>query len=695
MPDRISPSEFALKIKSKYPSYKDIDDSTLVSKILQKYPSYKESIDFNKAQNQPITKDLPTEKPFSLAEGYKPQFEMFPEAQKKMPKTPMAQAIEKDKEDNSTFLGAIADNVLNAFDPVKYAFNDAMIGMFEEVEGKRFTKEQKLALHTLGEVVDPYKSRLASKEYKQKVSQFDITDGHIGMNDVKGMTMMGTKMLTDIGVAAGLQAVGVPMAATFGLQGYGEGLKSYDEAVSSKNIEPNEGARQVSALASGAVGAIAAELGFDKLIGGGKVGKQVLSKITADALSTIAKTEGKVTTELIEETSRKLVNDYMKTWSAKGAKALHSVAVGGVTGGTLGLTQPVIQAITNKMQGADVYDPKELSLNGVVKSFVNGTVSGAVTALPFAGFHAFSKNTDNEMLNSIAYAKDEAQLSKVMDELNTELDNHNYSPEERDAVLTNAKVYADVKRTLPKNITAEKQTVIIPKIRERAELDNEIKSRTENIGNIEEALRPDEQKKIDALLDIRDGINDEIKGIAADEKHTFFEQDGKYYKKFADEQPIEISKHRFEHESAKDEADRVDKRVDELQSKLQEQAIKPVSEEPIVLTEEQKATNIESATDEIRADEFNKIKQENDSRTTEAGVTEPTTRPSGEVPPELAPENEFLANATEFERADYEKWRNDRFKSEDDVNRAYESESRKEFGETREEFLRRKYCAGS
>ena len=42
-----SVSQFANKIKTKYPTYKDMDDRELVDKIVKKYPTYKGQIDFN------------------------------------------------------------------------------------------------------------------------------------------------------------------------------------------------------------------------------------------------------------------------------------------------------------------------------------------------------------------------------------------------------------------------------------------------------------------------------------------------------------------------------------------------------------------------------------------------------------------------------------------------------------------------
>jgi hypothetical protein len=48
MPEpKLSVAEFSAKVKLKYPQYKDVDDSVLVSKMLDKYPVYSEQVDFD------------------------------------------------------------------------------------------------------------------------------------------------------------------------------------------------------------------------------------------------------------------------------------------------------------------------------------------------------------------------------------------------------------------------------------------------------------------------------------------------------------------------------------------------------------------------------------------------------------------------------------------------------------------------
>ena len=81
-PKKLSVGEFAAKIKSKYPEYKDIDDSELTNKMLSKFPVYKDQVDFTEKKNvgQPsriggqeqktsINPPTPSQSPSSLQEG--------------------------------------------------------------------------------------------------------------------------------------------------------------------------------------------------------------------------------------------------------------------------------------------------------------------------------------------------------------------------------------------------------------------------------------------------------------------------------------------------------------------------------------------------------------------------------------------------------------------------------------------------
>ena len=66
MPEpKLSVTEFAASIKSKYPEYKDVDDSILVSKMIEKYPVYANQVDTSvkKKESSEVSPSKPSAKP--------------------------------------------------------------------------------------------------------------------------------------------------------------------------------------------------------------------------------------------------------------------------------------------------------------------------------------------------------------------------------------------------------------------------------------------------------------------------------------------------------------------------------------------------------------------------------------------------------------------------------------------------------
>lgn len=59
MEDKLTIDQFAEKIKTKYPAYKDMDNGELTQKIIDKYPVYKDQVDFEKKnQNETLDSSL-------------------------------------------------------------------------------------------------------------------------------------------------------------------------------------------------------------------------------------------------------------------------------------------------------------------------------------------------------------------------------------------------------------------------------------------------------------------------------------------------------------------------------------------------------------------------------------------------------------------------------------------------------------
>lgn len=61
-PPKLSVSEFAAKIKAKYPAYANLDDNELTQKMLAKYPQYKDQVDLNPEKKSP-DQTLPSASP--------------------------------------------------------------------------------------------------------------------------------------------------------------------------------------------------------------------------------------------------------------------------------------------------------------------------------------------------------------------------------------------------------------------------------------------------------------------------------------------------------------------------------------------------------------------------------------------------------------------------------------------------------
>ena len=58
---KLTPQEFAQKIKAKHPQYKDVDDLELTKKMIEKYPQYKDKVNLS-TPTPPTEKKKPVQK---------------------------------------------------------------------------------------------------------------------------------------------------------------------------------------------------------------------------------------------------------------------------------------------------------------------------------------------------------------------------------------------------------------------------------------------------------------------------------------------------------------------------------------------------------------------------------------------------------------------------------------------------------
>ena len=416
-------------------------------------------------------------------------------------------------------------------------------------EAKEAPKKQaaieKEAYKKIEELTGAIKSDYVTPEEAGSISEIDFTNKSFSEN-AKALIASGGRLAFDIPVGV------ITGGTSYYLQSYGESVRDYDRMVEKGQVEANPLAREFYGNTVGLVSAALEKFAIDKIFGAGPALKNIQKKAVANVFNKISKSatplSAKITENLVENEIRALSAN-IKT---KGAKTVYSAAVEGGTEGLQTAMTEGAKIITNKIQGQEVYDEKEI-VDNIGKNIFNASVAGGIYGVPMGAVASFGKNVNSSVLKDIAEAKTDEDFVKIDNDLEEVFVANNYSPEEREAVSTTVKNYARIKQKLPPLTPPEVQEKVIPLIEQRDKIDEELKAKKENAANLDEALVSDEAADIEMLEAKRASINDEIRSDVAGTEFTYFEQDGKFFKKLGDNQPEEITKSRFDIESIRQE----------------------------------------------------------------------------------------------------------------------------------------------
>lgn len=107
MPDKVSPSQFAATVKSKYPEYKDVDDLKLTNAIIDKYPEYKDKVDFGTTAVTPVT---PIIQPITPVSKYQ-------------------KAVQDDRSEVGKFLSTFYNNAVSSIERLGGAIADLLLNL--------------------------------------------------------------------------------------------------------------------------------------------------------------------------------------------------------------------------------------------------------------------------------------------------------------------------------------------------------------------------------------------------------------------------------------------------------------------------------------------------------------------------------------------------------------------------------------
>jgi hypothetical protein len=542
MPDKVSPSKFAASVKEKYPEYKDVDDLKLANAMIEKYPEYKDKVDFG-IKETPVQTNI-------VMPGQQPSVSKY------------QKAVNDDRSEIGKTLSSMYNGIVSGLEslggavadlPAQFqinapGFTPASIGKSVE-ETKAFrqqpvserlkpAKELKKSIAKAGDIVrSGYTTR---EEEKAMAGQFNVLDG-IGLNDIQGLVSMSGRMASDMALGA------MTGGTTFVLQGYNDAVEDYDAAAEKAGLEANANARGLYGIAGGVINGLLEKFAVDKIVGDTPVFRDIQRMAIANVLKNTANVTGKKAVDAIETAAVAEIKKLTSDLKSKGIRAAYRAGVEGGTESVQAALEDGAKFAANAVQGNDVFNEDEIK-KGFLQNIVNSGVAGGIMG-PVFGAGAdklFGRNVNTQVLKDISEASTPEQLAAINDELAATFDENNFTQEERDAVMANANRYAQIKQTLPQGTSAIAQTIAIPLIEDRIKLDNEIQNRKNNIENVDEALRTDEEASISLLEDKRAQINDDIREVVNNEKFDYFEQDGKFYKKIGENTPEEISRNRFD-----------------------------------------------------------------------------------------------------------------------------------------------------
>jgi len=316
---------------------------------------------------------------------------------------------------------------------------------------------------------------------------------------------------------------------------------------------------------------------------------------------------------------------------------------------------------------------------------------GAISAIPHSiaylaeSIKSPSKALDNSAKSLLSLLSKE-QLQKIY----KEGEEKNIFPKgTTDKVFEKLDKFNESKLQVPTNISDEnRKNALAGKIEKKSNLENELKTTKVEARKIDIQTELEQvNKEIDAIYGGADpmeyeydSLGNKLKGKEAPYTQT---EDGVAVDKEAKELGFDNVTHAIN--SVNKELGTDYKTFQEIPKedlqRIAETKLNPTSEE-IKLSQ--------NASPEQRAEALKQTKDSyGTSRSTE-GVGEPTAPISEDVLSK--PIKDIVKSAEPEEQSVFDKWRAERYKSTDEFNSEYEREHLRDYGETKEEFLIRKFC---
>jgi hypothetical protein len=430
--------------------------------------------------------------------------------------------------------------------------------------------------------VKKLRTSASSEEYEKSIQEgFDVTNG-IGFEDVKAIPVMLTRLAADAGLS-------IPTGGlSFVAQGYNQGLNEYDEAVKDIPEESRSNkAREGFAVLYGTVNGLADKLGLDLITKSKPVSETVKKFILKEAVQELAKKEAKdLTSEAIEKTISSIAQKTFNKVKSVGVKTVIGAGGESVTESIQGGLSDGLKVLTNKLSDSNIFDVDEIKKN-FWKSRINDAAGGFVLGGALGGAMNSLRSTDSYISERVAESTTPEQIQQLKEELVNSVDDQGNPllDEERIAILNQAiDKYSEANQKLPAGLSTQKRAQVLQLMSERDSIKELIGSASQELNNIDEAVRPESEKDLIILQNKEQQKNDEIREAVSGNKYKYYQdEDGKFFKKIGNESPTEITEDYFNLQNQDSEIKQPKPKEDAIQvespASIPVQPEAPVSEE--------------------------------------------------------------------------------------------------------------------
>jgi hypothetical protein len=534
MPEpKLSPAQFAEKLRSKYPQYASIDDVTLVDKVLQKYPQYGDIVNVNDAGEEVKKKEFsevsvlrPTEEPSAsdtstsfIPKGEAPLDTKAPEAFKTAVSTPKfepTKAIEttatprqevttKDwwadkwngliegvqtfaanvSDENNANGEAIADFIQDnkTKKPELFAsFNENLELLkskgYDDVSGRgmaaniAYTDSWRKDNKIENEVL-PY---IRQKGREKSTKNFGI------QIDEKVQKELGDRFFSGAvrGLATSTPAM-LTSASTMGMSFFNMSYNNAEEQLARQlaenpNLEMTRAEKETYKVTNAGIEAVLERVGLGNALKGNPMLKRAITGKVLTRLSGVGDDVG-------AEAFEKIVKQEVKGLAGYARK----VAAGSIsefeTGALQQLSNDLINQYVTDSQGKNIFSPKttkeiitDVLYAGAQEAIGGGIISGAVAPFQKSALDM----TKQEFESGVDFAK-KVDIQKVSEYLNKEIETGKITEDQASQTLDRIQEFNDLSNKLPDDISKQGQYELFQLIAEKQRLQKSVVGKDEVI----------------------------------------------------------------------------------------------------------------------------------------------------------------------------------------------------------------------